>query len=93
MTENSWIICYAANSAEGKPPYSFECTRCGATLIPSTPIALEAMAAYGNAFNKAHAKCKGNVESPFTNPSELCWVCKKNVIQYKSLMCCGECAK
>ena len=55
---SDWIIAHDGTGRSGRTPYTLECLRCGATLIPSAPIAVSAYVDFAKAFQRAHLDCR-----------------------------------
>lgn len=58
MSRTPWIVAYDSTRVHRKPPMSFECLRCKATLVPSLPISVDAWTALAKLFGHQHRKCE-----------------------------------
>lgn len=67
-----WIVAYDGTTVHGKPPYTFECRRCGVTLSIQIPpgggIPINDYVATGRAFQRTHKRCrpKGDTCNPLS---------------------------
>jgi hypothetical protein len=57
MSETSWILAYDGSRNHGKPPYTVECTRCGATYSPKLPVDITPWLRKVAKFQEEHSRC------------------------------------